>query len=254
MRSRVHEVAATGYSAAAELYAAARPSFPPAAVDWLTSELGLQSGDQVVELGAGTGKFTSLLVERGLRVVAVEPVAEMRERLDNLGDAVRAIDATAEKLPFDASSVHAVIASQSLHWADVDRAFAELDRVIAHPGFLGLIWNFRDVSVRWQQDIDALLAELRGSAPHSRDGRWQKAADASPFEIVGRATWSWTTPSDAAGVLARVRSVSYVAALPEEVRRSIDGRVRDILESHGLAHGTIPFPYVTEAYVLRRRA
>lgn len=236
------------------MYAAARPSFPPSSVEWLTSGLGLQSGDRVVELGAGTGKFTALLVERGLRVVAVEPVAEMRERLDTLGDAVRAIDATAEKLPFDAASVQAVIASQSLHWADVDQAFAELDRVIARGGSLGLIWNFRDVSVRWQQDLDALLAELRGDAPHSRDGRWQRAADASPFEIACQETWSWAVPGDEAAVIARVRSVSYVAALPEEVQRSIDARVRAILESHGFGCGPIPFPYVTEAYVLRRRA
>lgn len=244
--ARVHEAARAGYGRAADVYASARPSYPPEAVDWLLE--ALRPGDEpVVEIGAGTGKLTSELVARGCRVIAVEPVAAMRVRLR-----CATVDATAEDLPFESASVAAVVASQSLHWTDVDRAFAELDRVLAPDGRLGLVWNFRDVEVPWQRDLDALLASLRGDAPHSRDGRWERAAAASAFEIAESRSWSWDHATDLGGLLARVRSVSYVAARPEEEQRQIDDAVRALVALNGLDEDRIAFPYVTEAYLLRR--
>jgi SAM-dependent methyltransferase len=250
----VHESACAGYAVAADVYARARPSYPAAAVDWLVEQLGLGRGREVVEVGAGTGKFTALLVERGLRVIAVEPVAAMRDALHELGDAVGVVDAVAEALPFASDSVAALIASQSLHWADVDRAFAEFDRVLASDGAVGLIWNFRDLDVAWQRDLDALLSELRGDAPHSRDGRWQAAMASSRFGVAAARTWRWSVDGTRNDVLDRVRSVSYVAALPDVEQDRVDRRVLEILARHGLHDSdVISFPYATETYALRRQ-
>jgi SAM-dependent methyltransferase len=252
--SRVHEAARAGYAVAADVYARARPSYPAAAVDWLVEQLGLRRADEVVEVGAGTGKFTPLLVERGLRVVAIEPVAAMRQALRASGHAVRVVDAVAEALPFEDASVRAVIASQSLHWADVVRAFAEFDRTLDSDGAVGLIWNFRDLDVAWQRDLDAVLSELRGDAPHSRDGRWQAAMASSVFRVASERTWRWSVEGTSNDVVDRVRSVSYVAALPEVERERVDRRVLDILARHGLDESDrVSFPYATEAYVLQRR-
>lgn len=241
----VHRTASEGYGQAAELYARARPSFPDEAVDWLLAEL---AADSLVEIGAGTGKFTALLVARGIHVVAVEPVPAMRERLAALG--VETVPARAEDLPFADGSVDGAIASQSLHWCDVPVALRELDRVLAPGAAVGLVWNFRDLDVAWQRELDDLLAELRGDAPHSRDGRWEAAVEASAFAVTAARSWQWALETDTQGVVDRVRSVSYVAALDEAARSAVDGRVRAILERHTPA----AFPYVTEAYVLRRAA
>jgi SAM-dependent methyltransferase len=243
----VHAAAAAGYGRAADVYARARPSYPEAAVDWLLAELGPQR--KVVEIGAGTGKFTALLVARGVEVVAVEPVAAMRERLTELVDA---LDATAEALPFEDGSVGAIVASQSLHWTDVPRALAEFDRVLRPGGTVGLVWNFRDDAVPWQRDLNALLGELRGDAPHSRDGRWQRAVESSAFAVAADAAWHWSVPTDAAGVVERVLSVSYVASLPDHAREAVVERVSELLRRHGVRPDE--FRYTTEAYVLRRRA
>jgi SAM-dependent methyltransferase len=244
--SGVHDAAARGYDRAAAAYARARPGYPPEAVEWLAGRV-CDPARAVVEIGAGTGKFTRELVARGYRVVAVEPVPAMRAKLP---ESVEAVDATAERLPFAAGSVGALIASQSLHWTDVDRALAEFARVLAPDAAIGLIWNFRDLAVPWQLELDALLADLRGDAPHSRDGRWQRAVERSAFAVADTRTWRWAVETD---VCERVRSASYVAALPEEERTDVDARVRAILRRHGFATDVTNFPYVTEAYVLRRR-
>jgi len=73
---------------------------------------------------------------------------------------------------------------------------------------------------------------------------------------VASQTWRWSLSIDEAGVLDRVRSVSYVAAMPEDRQRRVDERVLFILREHGLnsSESPIEFGYLTEAYVLRRRS
>jgi protein-L-isoaspartate O-methyltransferase len=63
----------------AELYDRARPSYPTAVVDELIERASVRPGDRVLEVGAGTGKLTCLLAERGLAVLALEPSGEMAE-------------------------------------------------------------------------------------------------------------------------------------------------------------------------------
>lgn len=63
----VHPVATTGFGRGADVYAASRPGYPPEILDWLRGALGIERGSDVLEIGAGTGKFTSLLVDSGDR-------------------------------------------------------------------------------------------------------------------------------------------------------------------------------------------
>jgi SAM-dependent methyltransferase len=76
--SDVHAAAETGFTREASTYARGRPGYPDQLVDWLRHGLGLESGRTGVDLGAGTGRFTSLLESTGAAITAVEPVEAMR--------------------------------------------------------------------------------------------------------------------------------------------------------------------------------
>lgn len=52
-----------------------------AVVDAVLEAAGVASGDRVVEIGAGRGRYTSLLVSRGLEVLAIEPDAALASAL-----------------------------------------------------------------------------------------------------------------------------------------------------------------------------
>lgn len=86
--TNIHKVAADGFSNAAA-YDAHRPSYPPEAVQRLLKHLELagKKNARIIDLAAGTGKFTEMLAAREecFNIVAVEPHDEMRRVLGAKG-------------------------------------------------------------------------------------------------------------------------------------------------------------------------
>src|SRR6185503_4756147 len=121
----------------------------------------------VLDLGAGTGKLTSRLVERGLDVVAVDPIAEMLEMLRTSLPDTPALLGTAEEIPLADNSVDAVLVAQAWHWFDPERAVKEVARVLRPGGRLGLVWNTRDERLGWGKDLGRIISHERDPFSYS---------------------------------------------------------------------------------------
>src|SRR4051812_12101086 len=131
---------AQSFGGVADDYHRARPGYPVEAVRWLLGSSPLD----VVDLGAGTGKLTAVLVGEGHRVVAVEPLEPMRSRLVAALPATPALEGSAEEIPLPDGCADAVVVGQAFHWFDVEPALREIARVLRPGGTLGLLWNARD--------------------------------------------------------------------------------------------------------------
>ena len=131
----------TAFGAVARDYERGRPGYPPEAIDAITRGLHLERGSVVVDLAAGTGKLTRELIERFHRVIAIEPLVEMRARLARTTPRAEALEGTAEHLPLPDASANAVLVAQAFHWFDGRRALGEIARVLRPGGGLGLLWN-----------------------------------------------------------------------------------------------------------------
>lgn len=246
--------AVAGFDRAADAYRRARPDYPDEAVDWMVGRLGLGPGSPVADVGAGTGKLTGPLVARGLAVVAVEPVADMRRVLRSLLPGVPAVAALAELLPFADRSMAAVTLGQALHWFATPRALAELVRVLGPGGGLGVAWNRRDDTDPLQAELSRLLRPLRGDTPSHEDGRWRAALEAAPgLGPLEHTRVSWVQDLDVGGVVDRVASISFVATAGTGSRAELLGRVETLAEAAADGRGRCAFPYVTDAFVARRR-
>jgi SAM-dependent methyltransferase len=227
---------ALSFGAAASAYERGRPSYPPDAIDWL-----LPPGAQtVLDLGAGTGKLTARLVERGLDVIAVDPIAEMLEVLSASLPSTPALLGTAEEIPLADDSVDAVLVAQAWHWVDPERAVPEAARVLKPGGRLGLVWNTRDERLGWVKDLGAIIG-------HEHDPFTHQVPLPAPFTNVERHQVEWTNYLTPQALIDLVASRSYCITSPTEVRDRTLERVRELLSTHpALAHSTgLAMPYVT---------
>lgn len=244
--SGVDPIAAAGFGSAADVYERARPSYPPDAVEWLVSRTGLGPGRTVADVGAGTGKLTRLLVGSGARVVAVEPVAEMRALIEG----AEAVDGTAEELPFPDGSIDVVTVAQAFHWFDHARALPEIHRVLRPGGWLALVWNMRDLENPLQRGVEDLLRPYRGNLVPQRQGAWR--APLADSKLFGREEVRYFRIEQRFTVQDlrdRVASTSFVAVLAEEERAALLERVSGLAAA---LEEPFPFPYETEVLLFPR--
>ena len=109
---------AADFDDVASLYAVARPSYPPESVKWLCDG----GGPDVVDVGAGTGLFTRLLVDAARTVTAVEPSERMLGELRTALPGVIALQGSGERMPLPDASADVVTFAQAWHWVDVPAA------------------------------------------------------------------------------------------------------------------------------------
>ncbi len=251
----IHPSAAKGYAKESDAYARGRPEYPAAVDRWLAGDLGLAAGKTAVDLGAGTGKFSRRLLATGARVVAVEPVAEMRARLAAEVPAAEAVAGAAEDIPLAAASVDAVVCAQSFHWFATARALAEIRRVLKPGGVLGLVWNARDESVDWVAALEAVVRPFIGDAPRHTSGAWRRAFPAEGFGPLEEKRFAHAhvgPPEDV--VVKRILSTSFIAALPPERQKTVEAQVRDVIARTPSLAGRdeVTFPYETRVYRCRK--
>lgn len=254
-RRPIHEQASIGFERAADAYERGRPEYPAAAVEHLVKTLDIARGTRVVELGAGTGKFTRTLVPTGAEILAVEPVDAMRQKLSELLPGVKMVDGAAEAVPLPDASADAVVVAQAFHWFDGERALAEIHRVLKAGGGLGLIWNVRDDSLAWIHKLTRIIEPYEGDVPRYKSFAWMSAFRSTRFlSPLAKSEFSHVQELSPEAVEDRVLSISFIAALPDSERQSVREQVRQLVrqESDARNLAVIKFPYRTHVYTCRR--
>ncbi|NUU35861.1 class I SAM-dependent methyltransferase [Pseudomonas sp. C2B4] len=252
MNDQVHHAAAAGYKTGADTYVRGRPDYPPQVADWLTGTLGLNAQAAVVDLGAGTGKFTGRLVATGAQVIAVEPVAQMLEKLSTAFPDVLAVNGTATDLPLPDESVDVVVCAQAFHWFASKDALDEIARVLKPGGRLGLVWNLRDTRVGWVPKLDAIVNAHEGDTPRYYTGAWRTAFPHPAFgPLQGQRFSHGHTGSPEDVIFNRARSTSFIAALPEVERAKVDEQIRAMIAGEPELRGreVVTVPYETAVFV-----
>jgi ubiquinone/menaquinone biosynthesis C-methylase UbiE len=236
----VHPSVLTGFGSAADAYDRMRPEYPQAAVDWLVDRLGITAESAVVDLAAGTGKLTRALVPTGARVVAVEPVDDMRAHIQT-----EAIAGYAESMPLPDGFADAVTVGQAFHWFSSDEALAEIARVLRPDGRLGLIWNGRENDVPVQRAFTEIIEELRTDEAAWKRDAWRDVLEASPrFGPIEETAVPWERTLDGDELAELASSISFVASAAPARRAAVLERVRALTPD-----GPVAFPYVTNVFV-----
>jgi ubiquinone/menaquinone biosynthesis C-methylase UbiE len=247
--SSVIHHAAQAFDQVADAYERGRPSYPADAVAHLIQTFTISSSSTVLDLAAGTGKFTQLLVSSGARIIAVEPLEGMRAKLAAHNLAVEILSGSAEAVPLADASVDVVTIAQAFHWFANERALAEIHRVLRPGGGLALIWNRRDTTAGAARARSTHGAVPWGRAEH-RSAEWRALFNRSrlftPLE-------EWSTPhargrcsgADRSGTVGELHG-SPAASRPCR-HRTPDTR------PGSRPPGPLTLKYTTDAYCCRAR-
>jgi SAM-dependent methyltransferase len=248
--------AASGFSVAVEEYERGRPSYPHDAGTLLVRELGLSPASTVLDLAAGTGKLTRLLLPLAGRVIAVdasEPMLGMlREQLPDVDARV----GTAEAIPLADRSVDAVVVGEAFHWFGTTEVCREIARVLRPGGGLALLWNrarSAESGPAWQAAVEALSTPYRKAAGEfpAEGERWKLALQQTPaFAPLSQAEVEHVHRMVPDDLVALVASWSWIANLPDDERTVLLARVHELVADEP----EISLRYRTEIFWTRTRA
>jgi SAM-dependent methyltransferase len=251
----IHPAAAAGFGAAADAYERGRPDFPADAVAFLEETLDLRPGRTVLDLGAGTGKLTRMLVSSGARLLALEPVQAMREVLEHLVPDAELVAGVAEAIPLADAAIDAAVAAQAFHWFDVRAAVAELHRTLIAEGPLALVWNVRDQRTTWVAGMTRIIEPYRADTPTHATHAWRAAfEEATLFSPLELRSFPFEQRLTVDGAVDRVLSISFIAELGEANRANVAEEVRALLSSDPETRGRdeVVLPYRTDVWWCRR--
>lgn len=235
----------TPYTQAAK-YEATRPSYPPESVDFIVNCCRPSSPDtpykKVLDLAAGTGKFTRLLAQYpSLQVSAVEPVEGMRIEFKRaLPSKVSVVEGTSTRIPFDDDYFDLVTIAQAFHWFSNIESLKEIKRVLRpSSGVLAMIWNLEDASIPWIKSLRNAYETYDLNVPqYRRRENWQ-AVFKSPEAQSLFSCWPLQSKFFSHDMMVskeevwhRVLSKSYVSSLSAEEQEVVKAKVYDVLNMH----------------------
>ncbi len=243
----VHPVAAWGYQRSVGNYQRGRPSYPAETVDWVAARI--DPVGPLLDVGAGTGAMSSLLVERGFRLLAVEPVEAMAAALP---PQLWRLRGAAADLPVRAGAVTAVIAATAFHWFARRQVLEEFARVLVRHGVVCLVWNVRDNNVPWVRAYTEIVEPYASGVPRYASMKWRDAVDESSDLFGWESQHQASNPSsmDREGLVRRILSTSFIAALDDPERAAVELQARQLADS---LPQTFEYPYLTRTLLLRRR-
>ncbi|KAF2733736.1 S-adenosyl-L-methionine-dependent methyltransferase [Polyplosphaeria fusca] len=264
MATALNSHAVDGFADAAA-YDQHRPSYPPSAVEALLHAAGVGgvTGARVVDLAAGTGKWTEQLASRPERysIVAVEPHDAMRRQLSSKAlDRVAVVDGLSTAMPLDDCSVDALFAAQAFHWFADEASLKEIHRVLKPGGVLAMVWNAEEYNTPLTYPLPptsypsllrthlfSLSTPLSDHAPRFRHNTWRRIFDSqlsstplttalvsgtnSLFSLpLGEKTEEWSIYMSEDALWSRFKTMGHVAQLDveglAETRRVFEGAMK----------------------------
>ena len=222
-----------------------RPAYPREAIENLLALSGVPADGEVLEIGAGTGKLTVPLAERGLHVTAVEPgsrMADLLARRVRRWPSVRIVRSTFEAAPVEPGSFDLVVAATAFHWVDPERRYALAAAALRPGGALALIRNdhvaapsneayVRGVRSIYERHAPELLEEFALPIAGDVAGFRDEMTASGLFDPVEQRQFGWDQPYTAETLVGMLGTHSEHRALPRRRRSALLREIRAFVET-----------------------
>jgi SAM-dependent methyltransferase len=245
------------FTGLASLYSQHRPDYPAAALDFIIDRCGLNDKSLLVDVGCGTGISSRLFATRGIRVIGIEPNADMRHQAESESSSAGPLpeyrEGRAEATGLRDASADAVVAAQAFHWFEPEATLREFHRILKPAGWAILLWNQRDDSDTFSQAYGAKIRQLTDAdLIESYYGKGDGLLGSALFQEGERALFPHEQVLDEAGLLGRAFSASY-APKEEHTAKQFADDLRRLFQRFQ-KEGQAVMRYQTSVFLARRRS
>lgn len=229
-------------------YVKYRPTYPDAAIDVILARLGEAAPLTAADIGAGTGISARLLAERGVRVLAIEPNAEMR-RAAEINPLVEFREGTSEVTNLPESSVNLVTCFQSFHWFNPVLTLPEFRRILQPSGRLAVVWNLRDRTDEFTLLYTQIVKTASNNHPAEQHDRSIEPLLASAdFTNIQIYDFIHKQDVDLQGLIGRAQSASYIPKSGLQLQQIISDLTK-LYETHCDNKSFVSLVYTTRVYL-----
>ncbi|KAI8882508.1 S-adenosyl-L-methionine-dependent methyltransferase [Backusella circina FSU 941] len=256
--SKVHSVASKGFNLQTAHYANARPSYPIKLIQAITSILPPKA--HVVDLAAGTGLMTKLLVEANLEVTAVEPAENMRTKLTEILPKVTCLNGDSWNIPLKDSSQDAIVVAQAFHWFDDAKTLMEMHRVLKPKGYGILAWNLESSErADWVGPLRSLYETYDEGVPQYRKNNWRNVFETDEAKELFKLPFEervfendFLVPKE--NIWPRILSKSYISCLEKEEQDELEKKVNGMLKDIPVdENGLVLYPHDSRVVYFQRK-
>ncbi len=238
------------FSDRVENYVKYRPSYPPKVVDELLAKGVITTNSVIADIGSGTGKFSELLVKKGVKVFGIEPNEDMRKAGENFLSSYsifQSLSGTAEATNLPEKSIDVITVAQAFHWFKIAETQKEFARILKPNGYIVLIWNDRDSEDAFQKEYDRLIIEY---CPEYRlnDHRNISYHDLEIFyktDEITKFECAYSQLFDFESLQGRLESSSYTPTRGEENYQPMIIKLKELHNKYQ-ENGKVKFAYKTE--------
>ncbi|MET0233072.1 MAG: class I SAM-dependent methyltransferase [Kibdelosporangium sp.] len=231
------------FGADAAHYDQHRPAVPELVAEWLVPAVCRVA----VDVGAGTGHFTRILLGRAEQVIAVDPDEQMCEWLREQYPAAAVHAGSSENLPLGDAEADGVFSSNAWHWFDPAAAGAEAARCLKPGGVLGVSWHDRGPSNLWLDEVQEVV--LSAHNPDRPIHELSLPLDL-PFTPVEKHVIAYEREMTPGEICHMHATYSAVISLPDAERSALMGRLFEHLTGRAEERGTptLAIPFVGTCY------
>jgi len=234
-------------------YVKFRPSYPGEAINCLIDKTGVVTASTIADIGSGTGKFTQLLVSRGLQVYAVEPNKNMRHAAEkDMCDysGFNSVNGSAEETTLPDHGIDLITVAQAFHWFNREKCGAEFKRILKPGGKVALIWNRRD------KGGSEFMLEYEHTIKHIHGGEVPNFAhDTITDSVFGEFFAShesyyfhWAQHFDFDGLWGRAQSSSYSPPAGHPNHEPLKTALKELFDKYQ-RNSIVDFAYRTELII-----
>ncbi|MBN3924196.1 MAG: methyltransferase domain-containing protein [Nostoc sp. NMS4] len=250
------------FNEVAEIYDAARPSYPSQLIEDVIEMANLPDSASILDIGTGTGKGTVPFAEKGYAISCLEPgerLIAIASQNMRLYPKVTFETVTLEDWNLRPKAFDLAISAQAFHWVNREKGYPKVAQALKEKGYIAFFWNFSilpDTSIfqalkeTFKKYVSTTISNAKPSSVESlikKRENW--ILNSFCFKNLVVKQYPWSIDYDAERYLGLLKTQTAYQEFTETEKQDFSDAIIQILNAHG---GYVTKPYLSVLFFAQK--